>query len=227
MKTKKSLSAILVLFAGFLLTNCATFKSEIVGNYNAPVEKNIQAEPVRVFFIFSHYRQTKGFDAIPVLDNKRERIYGFDNFFNDALNEFSNIKSYDTFTQYASDVNEPERRAKKDTLTAKNDFVVKVKFMRQKSFAKHTLGTIFSSLSLTLLPVAYSYSYALNVQVYNTQNQLIKEYKRSSMLTKWVQAFMIFVYPFHPEKRKKEELYVEFMHDIFKQIEAEKVLKKS
>ena len=226
MKMKKSLSAILVLFAGFLLTHCATFKSEIVGKYNAPVEKNIQSEPVRVFFIFSHYRQTKGFDAIPILDNKRERIHGFDNFFNDALNEFSNIKSYDTFTEYASDVNDPKRRAQKDTLTAKNDFVIKVKFFREKSFAKHTLGTIFSSLTLTLLPVAYTYDYALDVKVYNKKNKLVKECRRSSKLTKWVQTFMIFVYPFHPEKRKKEELYVEFMHDIFKQIETEKILTK-
>ncbi len=128
MKAKKTASAILILAAAFLLTHCATFKSDMIGQFDAPAKKNIQAEPVRVFFIFSHYRQTKGFDAIPLLDNKRERIYGFDNFFNDALKEFSNIKSYDTYTEYASDVNNPERRALKDALIAKNDFVIKVKF---------------------------------------------------------------------------------------------------
>ena len=227
MKTKKSVTAILFLVTAFLLTNCATFKSDIVGKYNAPEVAKSQSEPVRVFFIFSHYRQTKGYDAIPILDNKRERIYGFDNFFNDALKEFTNIKSYDTYTEYASDVNDPRRRALKDTLIAKNDFVIKVKFFREKSFAKHTLGTIFSSLSLTLLPIAYTYDYALDVKVYNRKKRLIKAYKRSAKLTKWVQTFMMFVYPFYPEKRQKEELYVEFMHDIFKQIEAEKILSKS
>ena len=39
-------------------------------------------------------------------------------------------------------------------------------------------------------------------------------------------TLLIFVYPFHPEQRKKEELYVEFLHDIFKQIEKENILKK-
>ena len=227
MKTKKMLSALLVLFAALLLTNCATFKSEIVGKYKAAEVKSDSVDPVRVLFIFSHYRQTKGYDAIAILDNKRERIYGFDNFFNDALQEFSNIKSYDTYTEYASDVNEPERRALKDTLIAKNDFFIKVKFFREKSFARHTLGTIFSSLSLTLLPIPYTYDYALDVAVYDKGKRKIKEYRRSAILTKWVQTFMMFVYPFYPEKRQKEELYVQFMHDIFRQIEAEKILTKS
>ena len=224
MKAIKTLSAIFILAAAFLLAGCATFKSDISGKFDAPAEKNVQAKPVRVLFIFSHYRQTKGFDAIPILDNKQERIYGFDNFFNDALKEFSNIKSYDTYTEYASDVNDPKRRALKDTLIAKNDFVIKVKFSREKSFAKHTLGIIFSSLSLSLLPIAYTYNYALDVKVFNNKNQLIKEYRRSAKLTKWVQTLMMFVYPFYPEKRQKEELYVDFMHDIFKQIEAEEIL---
>ena len=105
-------------------------------------------------------------------------------------------------------------------------FVMKIKFMREKSFTTHFLGKIASTLSLTLFPIPYNYAYAIDLNILNSKGQLIKNYSRKASLTKWVQTFLIFVYPFHPEKRKKEEIYVEFMHDIFKQIETEKVLKK-
>ena len=210
-----------------MMMNCATFKSELKGKFEATPEKNFEAGGVSVFFLFSHYRQTKGWDAIPKLDNQRERIDGFDDFFQDALNEFSNISSYSTYTEYASDVNDPNRRAQKDSLMKKNDFVMKIKFMREKSFAKNFLGTLVSGLSLTIIPIPYTYSYSMNLDLYNSNNQLLKTYSRKATLTKWVQTLMIFIYPFHPEQRKKEELYVEFMHDVFKQIESEKILKKN
>ncbi len=218
----------LVLSVSFMLmvSGCATFKSNMIGKYEKSAEKNIQADPVSVLFIFSHYRQIKGWDAIPKLDNKYRRIRGFDDFLVDALNELSNIKKYSTFTEYASDVNEPERRARKDSLIQQHDYVMKIKFMREKSFAKNFLGTIFSSASLTLLPVPYTQSYSVKADLYNTKGQLLKNYSRQASLTKWVHALMLFAYPFHPERRKKEELYVEFLHNIFKQIESEKMLKK-
>jgi len=225
MNKTKSILAIITGF--FLLTNCATFKSDIVGKYTAPAAKNFKADKSDVLFIFSHYRQTKGWDVIPKLDDKWERIRGFDDFFNDALDEFSNLGKYAAFTEAASDVNDPDRRAKKDSLIKEHDFVIKLKFMREKSFAKHFLGMFVSSITLTLAPVPYYYSYTVHAEIYNSENQLIKNYSRSSHLTKWVQTLMIFAYPFHPEKRKKEELYLEFLHDIFKQIETEKILKKS
>ncbi len=105
-----------------------------------------------------------------------------------------------------------------------HDCIVKISFMRQKSFSKTFLGTIASSLSLTLLPIPYSFSYSATAEVFDAQGHLLKNYARSASLTKWVQSLLIFIYPFHPEQRKKEELYVEFMHDIFKQMETEKVL---
>jgi len=218
---------ILFLSASFALMTigCATFKSDMTGKFDLPAEKNYQADQVSLLLIFSHYRQTKGWDAIPKLDDQRQRIRGFDDFLADALNEFSNIKKYSTFTEYASDVNEPERRAHKDSLMKKHDFVMKIKFNREKSFAKNFLGTFFSSISLTLLPIPYTYSYSVETNLYNSKGQLLKSYSRKASLTKWMQTLLIFVYPFHPEQRKKEELYVEFLHDIFKQIENEKVLK--
>ena len=98
--------------------------------------------------------------------------------------------------------------------------------MREKSFTTHFLGTIASTLSFTLFPIPYTYSYSIDLDILNSKGHLIKNYSRKASLTKWVQTFLIFIYPFHPEKRKKEELYVEFLHNIFKQIETEQVLKK-
>ncbi|MEE4310605.1 MAG: hypothetical protein V2J62_01940 [candidate division KSB1 bacterium] len=217
------LVALILLIMSF--TNCATFKADLRGRFEQSSGKNYGADGVSVLFIFSHYRQTNGFDAIPRLDNARQRISGFDDFFQDALNEFSNIHSFATFTEYASDVNEPRRRAQKDSLMRRHDYIMKLKFMRTKSFTSHFLGQIASTLSLTLLPVPYRYSYSVELDLYNSDNQLLKNLRRSSALTKWVQTLLIFAYPFHPEKRKKEEIYVEMMHDLFRQIESEKILK--
>ena len=223
---KKAQTFIFISIFAITLLNCATFKSDLKGKFKSPAAKNYHADGVSVFFIFSHYRQTKGYDAIPKLNNKRRIISGFDDFFQDALNEFSNINSYATFTEYASDVNEPERRAIKDSLMLQHDFVMKVKFMQENSFAKHFLGKLFSTISLTIFPLPYTNSYSVTVDIYDTKKKLIKNYSRKASLTKWVQTLLIFIYPFHPEKRKKEEIYVEFLHDIFKQIETEKVLRK-
>jgi len=209
-----------------LLLGCATFKSDMAGKFKSPAERNYKATGVSVFFIFSHYRQTKGYDAIPKLDNQRQRISGFDDFFQDALNEFSNIAKFATFTEYASDVNEPERRATKDSLKQKHDFVMNIKFKRENFFARHFLGRLVSIFSATILPMPYTNKYSVHVDLFNSKGQLLKTYSREAKLTKWVQTILIFFYPFHPEKRKKEEIYVNFLHDIFKQIETEKVLSK-
>ena len=225
-KRKVMIFAVCLFCFTISVLSCATFKGDLKGKFDASAEKNYGAEKVSMLFNFSHLRQTKGYDAIPRLDNKRQIINGFDDFFQDAINELSNLGRYATFTNYASDVNEPERRALRDSLIAHHDFVMKIKFMREKSFAKHFLGTIVSSATLTLFPIPYSYSYSVNVEIFNSKGQLIKNYSRKSSLTKWVQTLLVFIYPFHPEKRKKDEVYVEFLHDIFRQIEAEKVLRK-
>jgi len=223
----KKITFLILAVSFIMMTGCATFKSDMIGKYEKSAEKNYQADQVSLLLIFSHYRQTKGWDAIPKLDNQRQRIRGFDDFLVDALNEFSNIEKYSTFTEYASDVNVPQRRAQKDSLMKKHDYVIKVKFMREKSFAKNFLGTFVSSVSLSLFPVPYTYSYSVKSDLYNSNGQLLKSYSRQASLTKWVQTLLVFAYPFHPEQRKKEELYVEFLHDIFKQIENEKMLKKN
>ena len=104
---------------------------------------------------------------------------------------------------------------------------MKIKFKREKSFAKSFLGSIASTITLTLFPVPYTQSYSVELELLDSKGLLIKNYSRKASLTKWVQTILIFIYPFHPEKRKREEIYVEFLHDIFRQIETEKILKQS
>lgn len=226
MNITRPANLILSLSMLLLIMDCATFKTDMQGKFELSPEKFYDAERVSVLFFFSHYRQTVGYDAIPKLDEQRERISGFDEFFFDALNELSNIENYSTYTQFASDVNDSRRRMARDSLMTAHDFVVKMKFMREKSFARHFLANLVSTFSLTLVPMPYSYSYAVAVDIFDAEGHLLHSYAREAGLTKWVQTALIFVYPFHPERRKKEELYVAFMHDIFKQIETEQVLKK-
>ncbi len=226
MKEKIISLPILLLLVNLSLLSCAAFKSSLKGKYASPAQKNYGADGVSVLFVFSHLRQIKGYDAIPKLDDRYQRISGFDDFFQDALNEFSNVKSYATFTDYASDVNEPKRRALKDSLEKSHDFIIKMKFSREKSFSKYFLGVIVSTVTATLFPVPYTSSYSVNVELFNSKKQLVKTYSRQASIGKWVQSLLIFLYPFHPEKRKKEEVYVAFLHDIFRQIESEKILRK-
>ena len=76
MKARNSIFKIFVIYFAFSLVDCATFKSEIKGRFDSTVGKNYGADGVSVFFVFSHLSQTKGYNAIPKLDNKRQRIRG-------------------------------------------------------------------------------------------------------------------------------------------------------
>jgi hypothetical protein len=205
------------------MSGCATFRSEIRNQFKGDAEKNYNAEKVNVLFIFSHFKQIKGYDAIPKLEKKHQIINDFDDLFFDAFNELTNVKSYSTFTEFASDVADPQRRHTRDSLMTANDYVVRVKFLKESSFVKHFLGTIVSCIG-TLIPIGYSKDYSVVVDVYNQADVLVKSYTRQASLTMWVQGLLIFIYPFHTERRKQEEIYIAFMHDIFKQIETEKVL---
>jgi hypothetical protein len=51
-------------------------------------------------------------------------------------------------------------------------------------------------------------------------------YERNATLTNWSQILLVMVYPFHPEFRKVEEIYMAFLSDTFRQIESEGILKK-
>ncbi len=222
--TKTSKTLITILIVAFLISGCASFRSGIEGEFTSPSEKNFGADKVTVLFIFSHFKQSIGWDAIPKLERRNQIIRDFDDLFGDALNELSNVRRYTTFTEFSSDYGDPKRRDMKDSLISTHDYVMRIKFSKEKSFVKHFLGDLFATVSATLLPIPFSKDYAISLDLYNSENILIKSYTREASLTKWVQTFLIFIYPFHTEKRKEEEIYIAFMHDIFRQIETEKVL---
>ncbi len=219
-KTAIILALTLPFFSG-----CASFRSNLQMGFEGQPKHNSDAKQVSVLFVFSHVHQTLGYDAIPKLQPKREALEDFDDIFTDALREFSNIRKYDTFTDDASDVNQPERRTKKDSLTTVDDYTIKVRIETTKSFAGQFLGTLFSTVSATILPIPYTWRHHLIAEVYNHDRKLIATYERRASLTKWVEAGLIFAYPFYPEERKREEIYMMFLHDTFKQIESEGVLK--
>lgn len=216
-----------VLLPVIVLWNCTAFRSEIKGKFSGPQKISSSKEKVSLLFVFSHYRQVKGYDAIPKLANKNQRVSDFDDFLRDALNEFKSVENYATFTEYPSDVNNPQRRAKKDSLINTNDFTLKIEFKEEISFTKYMLGGIFSTLSATLLPVPYTRTYAVKAQLFNDQGKLVNTYTRQASITKWVELLLIFAYPFYPERKEIESVYLEFLHDIFKQIEQEKALVKN
>jgi len=216
---------ILIVFVLLFLVGCASFRSDLEGEYVGENGKNYNAQKVDVLFIISHYKQAKGYDAIPKLENRRQIINDFDDLLIDACSEFSNIDRYTTFTNYAEDVSKIERRALKDSLISSHDYIIRMKFRRDASFPKYFFGSLASSLTLTFFPIAFKRQYSLEVNVYNHDGVLISSYSRSESLTKWVQSLLLFIYPFHTEKRKEEEIYNKLMHDIFWKIEIEKVLR--
>ncbi len=221
---KKSILFIAGVLALSIIAGCATFRSDIKGAYHEKEAKNYGAGKVSVLFIFSHYEQKIGYDAIPKLETKRQIIRDFDDLFIDALNELTNVGKYGTYTEFASDIADAKRRAEKDSMIAAYDYVLRMKFKKENSFAKHFLGTFFSVVSAATLPVPYSTAYSVSVDVYNGDDVLIGSYSSRASLTKWVQTLLVFIYPFHTERRKEEEIYIDFMHDVFRQIESLKVL---
>lgn len=213
-----------MFFTVAALSGCAATRSDIKGAYTIPVEKNIGAEKVSVFFLFRHMEQQHGFDAAPKL--RATPVKDFTNIFRDSLTEINNIDSYATDTEDPFDVNNPERRKKREALKNSNDYTLDIRIMEESSFKQQCFSATISLLSLTVIPAPYSWDYTINVDLYDKSGKLIRNYQRQAELSNWVEAFLIFAYPFYPLEGKREEIYSGFLHDVFRQIEGEKVLKK-
>jgi hypothetical protein len=217
--------ALLLTAICLILQGCAAHRTEVQGELSGETEKRYGEEKVDVLFLFSHSRQIRGLDAIPKRESERQILSGFDDIFFDALDEFSNLGSYASFTEYSSDVNDPVRRAFKDSLIAANDYVISMRISRETTFSKLFLGSFVSTVSATLIPIPYSRSYSMDTQVFLNDGSLVAEYHHEAKVTNWVEAFLIFVYPFHPETRKIEETYVDMLHGLFHHIDSEQILK--
>ena len=208
-----------------LLTGCAASRSQVTGAFNQPSEKNLGADKVSVFFQFRHLSQEHGFDSIPKL--QAQGVKDFDNLFRDALVEMSNVSSYVTFTEAPSDVSNPKRRQEFEKLRSEHDFTLKVDFFEESSFKQQCLSGTISLLSLTLIPMPYTWEYTITANLSDKNGKQAGTYQRKATLDNWMQALLIFAYPFYPIEGVREEIYEESLHDIFRQIETEKVLKKA
>ncbi|HAQ60639.1 TPA: hypothetical protein DCR49_01310 [Candidatus Delongbacteria bacterium] len=225
MKDKIITSALLFMIITFIV-GCASSKSDLGMAYKGEVKRNPNTEKVSVFFVFSHVRQMVGLDAIPKLENKYQRLNGFDDIFLEAQREFSNLGKYATYVEESSDVNNPVKRAERDSLMKTHDYTIKMRIEAKKKFTNYFLGYLFSTISLTVIPVPYSQEYTVKTDVLDSSNRLVGSYERKATLKNWSQVLLIFVYPFHPEFRKIEEIYMAFLKDTFRQIESEGILRK-
>lgn len=223
MKTNKLISVFVLIT--LILSGCATFRSEIEGASGLEASKVPGADPVDVLFVSRHLEQTRGLDAIPKIRRRHQILDGYDEILMDATKEFSNLNRYAAYTEYASDMSDPERIALKDSLMANYPLRIAIEYRVENSFAKYFLGTLTSTISFTLIPIPYTREFYLTVDVYDSEGRYKKSYKRSAETTRWVEAFLLPVYPFHTEKRKVEELYVESLHDVFREIEHDQILR--
>jgi len=208
-----------------LLSGCIATRSEVSGTFNQPGEKNSGAEKVSVFFHFRNLAQEHGFDSIPKL-----HAYGvkdFDNLFRDALPEISNIALYNTFIESPQDVNNLKRRQELENFKSSHDYTVQIEFLEESSFKQQCFSGTISLLSLTVIPMPYTWEYTITARVMDKKGGDIRSYQRKATLDNWVEALLIFAYPFYPLEGKREEIYSESLHDIFRQIETEKILRKS
>lgn len=214
------------LFGALVLTaGCAASRSDLNGAFLGEPPPRGPTDPVSIAFIFTHTHQEKGWDVIPKLHDPNRFANGFYDLFRDALPEITNVGAYATFTDRADDVTDPERRAQRDSLASgSHDFTVHMRFMRETSFAHQALGTLFSTLTLTALPIPFTRRYSVTADVSDRAGRLLKRYERDAKVTLWVEALLIFAFPFHPETRKTEEVYLEFLHNVFREVEADGIL---
>lgn len=215
-----------VFITVLMLLGCASSRSDLHMAFKGEIKRNPNPAPVSVFFIFSHVQQTVGLDAIPKLQNKYERLRAFDDIFLEAQRELSNLGKYSTYTEESSDVNDPAKRGMRDSLMKCMDYTVRTRIESKKNFANYFLGYLISTASLTAVPVPYTRHFTIKADVLTSDNRLVASYERQAELTNWAQVFLVVIYPFHPELRKIEEIYMAFLRDVFKQIESEGVLKK-
>lgn len=214
-----------LLLAAMLLSSCIATRSEIMGAYTRPAEKNLGAEKVSVLFYFHHLGQQHGFDSIPKLRNQGVR--DFDSIFRDALCEISNIDSYDNMSESIIDVNNLSRRQNLNEERALHDYTLDITLLEETRFSQQFVSGWVSLISGTLIPMPYSWDYTITAKLSDRGGKLLQTYERKATLDNWVQAFLFLAYAYYPLEGKREEIYAGSLHDIFKQIEAEKILKKA
>ncbi len=221
---KKNLLIYLLLSIILLpLTGCVSFRSDVQGLYTSQ-SSITKKKPVKVFFDLYHYKKDSGLDVIPKLLNY-PGTGDFDDIFKESLKQLTNIGGFETFTNYARDISDKARLQKRDSAVSRADYTVKIEIFRDKSFAKHFLGGLVSTVSMTVIPIGFSWDYTTQISVIDNENSVIAKYTRSASVSTWWQFLATPFYPFYTEEKKTEEIYLEMMSDIFRQIDSESVLK--
>jgi len=222
MKLKTGIFLLSVLVFTLCISGCISFRSDL-----EPVQKQKPPENplprATLFFHISHLEQDIGMDVVPKIINPRR---GFRDIFGESMKEISNIKSFSTFTDNENDIDDVKRRQLRDSLQSAADFTLKMTIKKERSFAKHFLADILSYGTLTIFPVGYSWNYVITVDVFNHSQKQIKTYSQVSSVTSWNEMLFVFIYPFYPREVKIEEVYLESMRNIFRQIENDGILKK-
>lgn len=205
-----------------ILSSCAAFRSDVKGLYNA--ERTFsKREKVTVFFDFYHQHQAIGYDAIPKL-MWRAGIDDFDDILQESLKELSNIKSYNSFTNRGSQVDNLNQRKQRLAFIDSSDYHIKIEILRTKSFAKHFLGILVSTFSVDLIPIGYTWNYNFKVTVIHREEGIVGMYERSANVTEWHQILLLPLYPFHTERLKNEEIFYKSLKNIFMEIENRNIL---
>jgi hypothetical protein len=238
----RTLAAALAWAAVALLAfGCASFRSEMTGAYTPPSTGRPDAPlpAVNLFFWVRHLDQAHGLDAVPKLpdtapeneldDPSEMRIFSpvledFEDLFDNAVTEIRNVDELVVFTETSQDPYLPERMEHAEKLRDEADFAVEMTFFKETWFVPQVVAGTVSLVTLTVIPVWFTERHTLTVEVSDRQGRTLGRYERSAELKDWVELFLVFVFPFHPRERKLEEIYVEMMQDVFRQIDAEGVL---
>ena len=221
-----------------LVTGCASFRSDVNGSFHPSEDTPVRSplEPVRVLFVFHHFRQNHGLDTIPKLVHFTTHgpggdvtivtpaIKDFSDIFEESLREIHNIEGHATYTEWSRDSSDPGRKDLFATLSQGVDFTIDIRFLEESWFSSDMLAGIISLLTLTVIPTYMTTDFSAEVRVLDSENHVLATYHRSAKLRDWIQVVLMFVYPFHPRERKVEEIYSAFLHDVFRQIDAEGVL---
>jgi hypothetical protein len=113
--------------------------------------------------------------------------------------------------------------ARRDELIRTHDYVVRVEILEEYSFVRQFFGRVISTVSVTLLPVPYTTRYSIDVEV--TRNDApVGSYQRAISKRMWVQALLLFIQPFHNDTIVRERIYIDLLHDVFRELEASGVL---
>lgn len=212
----------IIMTLSLLFSACLSFRSEIDPG-PAAMTARAPITPVSVLFYWTHLEQENGMDVVPKIVPPRR---GFRDIFGEALKQLSNIRSFATFTDNENDIDMVERRTLRDSLRQHNDVTVHITVRKENSFAAHFFGEILLWGSLGTVPFPYQWTYTISAEVQRPDGSLIRRYDRSTALTTWYHDLLLFAYPFAPGGVKIEEIYLENLRALFRQMEADGVLAK-